>query len=215
MKDSKKKIFIVISILLALVVALVFLNIKEKYTYSIVVVTLLFICIIALLRLFYCSGRTEEEIYNKVLRTILNTYENILIDIDKMPEVNPINIIKVNSFEKMIDIQRERKKPVFYKLSINSCLFMIMDETEIYVYVLRMKEDSYSPLDEIIKNIEKNTEKTEKDNLLLENIEKTTVIKLDNLKEYKISPIREEDVLPIQEDQIIVKLKKDYLGKKK
>lgn len=215
MKDNKKQICIGFSILIILLIVLGILIIKEMYTYSIVIITLLFICIINLLRLFYFFGKSEEDLYNKVLRTILNTYDSVLVDIDKIPEVNPKNIIKVLSFEKMVDIQAERKKPIFYKLSINSCLFLILDEKEIYVYVLRMKEDSYSPLDDIIKTMEQNTEKMEKDKLLLENIEKTTIIKLDNLKEYKVSPIHEEDVLPIRKDQFLVKLKKDYLKKKK
>ena len=195
------------------VVGLFFLLYKNIYTYAFI----LFALVIVFLVLFVkemTGAKSPEMIYDGILRSILKTYDAVLIDIEKIPDINVRNIIKVSSFEKLIDAQIELRKPIFYKMSMNSCSFILLDEEEVYIFVLRMNEDSFSPLDDIILEIEQNTDKKKKNQHILDGIERTTIIKLDNMKSYKVSPIREKDVNEVKEKSFLEKLKREYLPKK-
>ena len=56
--------------------------------------------------------------------------------------------------------------------------------------------------------------KKKKNQHILDGIERTTIIKLDNMKSYKVSPIREKDVNEAKEKSFLEKLKREYLPKK-
>lgn len=206
---------IILSILLAVCIIVSSILIYFKlHTYSIIAIT-----ITALILIYFISSlfeeKTPESIYNKVLRELIKTYEAILVDIVKIPDLDVKNVINVSSFEKLVDVQYELKKPIFYKLSINSCSFILLDTDIAYVFVLRVAEDSFSPLDDVIAAIESDAKKRKEAKKILENIEKTTIIKLDNLREYKVSPIREKDLKKIRETEFFNQLAEDLLPKLK
>lgn len=196
-----KKIYLSILFVLSVIASGLLFH-YELQSYFIVAITVTAILLICLISAFF-SERTPEDIYNKNLRDLIKTFEPILVDIDKLPEFDVKNIIKVSSFEKMVDVQYELKKPIFYKMSINSCCFILMDSDIAYVYILRVKEDSFSPLDDIMLSIEMSSKKRRKDKKLLENIDKTTIIVLDDFKEYKVSPVRKRDASKIEDITII------------
>ena len=153
---------IILSILLAVCIIVSSILIYFKlHTYSIIAIT-----ITALILIYFISSlfeeKTPESIYNKVLRELIKTYEAILVDIVKIPDLDVKNVINVSSFEKLVDVQYELKKPIFYKLSINSCSFILLDTDIAYVFVLRVTEDSFSPLDDVIAAIESDAKKGKK-----------------------------------------------------
>ena len=96
-----------------------YLVMNELYTFAIILTTLTVLVLLMLLGSVF-EKRTPETIYNRELRDLIKTYEAILVDIDKLPEFDVKNIIKVSNFEKLVDVQYELKKPIFYKMSINS-----------------------------------------------------------------------------------------------
>jgi hypothetical protein len=194
---------IILSILFVLgVICSSLLFYYKLHTYSIVAITVTAILLICLICSLF-ADRTPEDIYNKNLRDLIKTYEPILVDIDKLPEFDVKNIIKVSTFEKMVDVQYELKKPIFYKMSLNTCSFILMDSDIAYVYILRVNEDSFSPLDDIMASIEMSAKKRRKDKKILEDIDKTTIIVLDDFKEYKVSPVRKSDVTKLEDITII------------
>ena len=44
---------------------------------------------------------------NKELNELIKTYEPILVDVDKLPEIDTNKIISVSSFEKLVDVNIE------------------------------------------------------------------------------------------------------------
>lgn len=139
----------------------------------------------------------KKDAYNKMLSNIVKTYETILVDVEKTPELEGKDIVITSSFDKMVDIQYVVKKPIIYKKSYSSCSFVLMDSEVAYIYILREDNNSYSPLDSIISLIELNNIKRNRDKKTLDDIDKTTIIKLDNEKEYKVSPVRKMDITKV------------------
>ncbi len=211
MKNNTKLIWGVC--LVASALGLFYLLYKNIYTYAFILFALVLVFLVLFMKEL-TGAKSSEMIYDGILRSILKTYDAVLIDIEKVPDIDVRNIIKVSSFEKLIDAQIELRKPIFYKMSMNSCSFILLDEEEVYIFVLRMNEDSFSPLDDIILEIEQNSDKKKKNQHILDGIERTTIIKLDNMKSYKVSPIREKDVNEAKEKSFLEKLKREYLPKK-
>ena len=206
---------IILSILLALCVIISSVLIYYKlHTYSIIAITITAMILIYFINSLF-EEKTPESIYNKILRELIKTYDSILVDIEKIPDLDVKTIINVSSFEKLLDAQYELKKPIFYKMMINSCSFLLIDNEIAYVFVLRVSEDSFSPLDDIIAEVERDAKKRKKAKQILDNIEHTTIIKLDDLREYKVSPVREKDLKKIRETEFLNQLAEDFLPKLK
>ena len=178
-------------------------------TYSIVTITITSIIFLCLIKSML-EEKTPENVYDKTLKNLIKTYEPILVDVEKIPELDVKNIIITSAFEKMVDVQYELKKPIFYKTSPNSCSFILLDTDIAYIFILRVNEDSFSPLDDVILSFEMDAKKRKKDKKILEDIEKTTIIRLDDFREYKISPVRKRDVSNIEE----VTIQKDEVPQK-
>ena len=156
MKNNTKLIWGVC--LVASALGLFYLLYKNIYTYAFILFALVLVFLVLFMKEL-TGAKSSEMIYDGILRSILKTYDAVLIDIEKVPDIDVRNIIKVSSFEKLIDAQIELRKPIFYKMSMNSCSFILLDEEEVYIFVLRMNEDSFSPLDDIILEIEQNSDK--------------------------------------------------------
>ena len=169
------KIILSILFMLCAIISVAFINLK-LYTYAIISATITVLLFIYLITIFF-DKKTPESVYNKILRDLIKTYDSILVDVEKIPDLDVKNVINVSSFEKLLDVQYELKKPIFYKMSINSCSFILLDSEIAYVFVLRVSEDSFSPLDEIIAAIESDSKKRKEAQKILDNIEKTKIIK--------------------------------------
>lgn len=178
-------------ILVGVIISIILLCLK-LYSYLIVSLTLTIIGSIYVFKDIK-QVKTPENTYEKEINSIIKTYEPLLVEIKKLPEFDVKNIIVVSSFEKLIDIQYEMKKPILYKKELESYSFILMDSEIAYVYIKKLKEDSYASVDDTIKLIELNTKKRNRDKKTLEDLDETTIIKLDDDKEYKVSPIRKKE----------------------
>ena len=195
-----KKISAIILFLINCIIS-VLLIYKQLYTFSIVAITINTILLVYLIKCLL-EQKNPKSIYDNELKEIVKTFEPILVDVEKIPDLQVKNLIIVSSFEKMIDIQYELKKPILYKNSLNSCAFFLLDTDIVYVFVLRVNEDSFSPVDDVIASIEMDNKKRRKDKKILDDIDKTTIIKLDDFREFKVSPVRKKDLTIIEETNI-------------
>lgn len=215
-----KKLLFSLLFLIFLIISVI-LTINELYTYSIVFITLTVLSFIYLLVILL----RKEDPFDRFIRecnSITKTYEPILVEVKKMPDFDVKNIIMLPFFEKMVDIQYDLKKPILYFKNDVSCSFMLLDTDIAYVYVLKVEDNVISPIDDVIAKIELETIKRKNNKKILEDIEKTTIIRLDDLKEYKVSPIRKIDLektceINVIKEEIIEKdnVKKENIKKAK
>ena len=165
-----------------------YLYVQSRYSYLIVLVPIM------LILLFFSfkglgANKTPEEQYNSFLREVMKTYDAVLINVVDIPNVDGRSIVKVTNFEDLIDAQIEIRKPIYYKREDRSTLFVLLDDQQVCVFILKVDEKEKTQFDRWLLDLE--TEKLRFDEKLLADIENTTIVKLDNNKSYRISPIRE------------------------
>ena len=157
--------------------------------------SILFLTISILLGLFsgyqYFQSRNPKSAYENEVKKILNTYDSILLKCNTIPNFDNRNIIRVESMDDLIDAQFEIRKPICYLKQSENCSFMLLDEKEVYVYIEKLNNEELSPVEIEINNMKyRKKENNDMDSEMLQDIDKTTIVKLSNKKSYKISPIR-------------------------
>ena len=61
------------------------------------------------------------------------------------------NIIRVTNLEDLMDAQLELRKPIYYMIEgEDSCSFVLLDNTEACIYILKKNDEVESPLELII-----------------------------------------------------------------
>ena len=141
--------------------------------------------------IFYNDTKDHYSMYKNKLRKIINTYDSVLVKSEKLPDMENHNIIRVASMEDLVYAQMVIKKPIYFYEEERACSFVLMDNPEICVYILKADPGAVTSTEIIIEEIRKQPEqKVDFDHAILADIENTTIIKLDNKKTYKVSPYR-------------------------
>ena len=186
------KVLILGTLFVISLVTLVLLLWNKLYSYGIVAGTVALILFVVFI-LFCINSRDEESIYKNKLNKLLKTYDSILVKSSTLPSLEDRNIIQVDSFQDLINAQLEIRKPIYYKLQVSCCSFLLLDDKEACTYILKSNDKVVSDLDILInENSIVNKKKEKNDYSILKNIDKTSIIMLDNSKSFKVSPIREK-----------------------
>lgn len=166
-----------------------YLYLYNMTTYLILAATVTFIFAVALI-IYIVNTRNEEAIYRTNLKKILSYYDAVLVQSYNFPNLKGKNIIKITNIEDLIDAQIEIRKPIYYMIEgEDSCSFVLLDNNEACVFILKQNEQVESPLELIMAEYEKHNDIDES---LLEDIEKTTIIKLNGMKSFKVSPYKKK-----------------------
>ena len=181
-KREKVVLFVAIELILILITGLLYF--KDLKVYTIFFATLSAVILIFIV-LYIVNNRNEDSAYASSLKNIMKTYDSILVSSEELPDLKGKNILMVSSMEDFIDAQVEIRKPIYYKRDVDSCSFVIVDNNEACVHVMKKDESVISPLEiEIERLVKESSKKTSaKKKSILENIEKTTIIRLDNMNE--------------------------------
>ncbi len=168
-------------------VGFIILFLNDLYTYCIIVGTI--IAALGILLLSEVVSKNKNNEFERKLNSVLNKYDAILVQ-SKLPELAGLNIIVVDKFEDLVDAQVEIRKPIFYMKQTESCSFVLLDQNNALVHIMKDNETVLAPIEIIMSELEKAKKKEDVDYSLLKDIERTTIIKLENSKSYKVSPIR-------------------------
>ena len=184
MNSKKILLFMLLFVLCGIVSCL--LIIKQLYSYAIITsVCALVFLFIAVIKMF--NNRTPEDRYNSFIRDALKTFDAILVNTDDLPNIDDRSLVIVNNFEDLIDAQIEIRKPIYYKRNDRSAIFILLDDKQACVCVVKVNEDEKSEYDDYVE--EQRNKKEQFNKALLADIENTTIVRLDNNKSYKITPL--------------------------
>lgn len=191
MEKMKKMIYIsFIDVVLFVITFLLYFN--DMINYTIVVGTITLLLFIYLCYIVF-SKNDEKTLYNKKLKNILKTYDSILVYSDKELELENENIMTVKSIENLVTAQEELKKPILYIAEEQAGHFVLRDEKEILIYTIKINEQTESCLENKINEyIEIKNKKSKRKKRILNDLEKTTIIRLDDDKFYKVSPVKKD-----------------------
>ena len=190
---SKKSKLIILDIFILGVIVFGGYLIKNNYiNYALIVFAIAVSFIIQELT-YRFTGDTKEEKYETKLKKILKTYDSVLVETRKVPVIDSEKVILVNSLDDLIDAQLELRKMIYYFKQSDNCSFVLFDQNQANIFILKSNEEVISPLEiEINNNKIKNKNKNDIDEETLNEIDKTTIIKLPNNKAYKISPVKKK-----------------------
>ncbi len=155
--------------------------------------------------MYIINTRSEKAIYKNFIKSTLRTYDAILVKTLDLPSLKGKNIVRVNKFSDLIDAQIEMKKPIYYKEFNDYTVFILIDNEEACVTIVRLNDNTPCEYLHILEEAINSNLASDTDKSLLEDIEKTTIIRLDNLKSFKVSPIRKEKVKEVTPKKYSIK----------
>lgn len=103
-----------------------------------------------------------EKIYKRKVKKILKTYDCILVKSKNIPRLTDRNIIVTDSIENVVDAQMEIRKPIYYFDEIKSCSFILLEDKEAIVYIIKETETTENVVEKLIEVIQ--AELLEKEN---------------------------------------------------
>ena len=77
-----------------------------------------------------------ENVYNKTLKRILKTYDNIIVNTSSLPDLSELNVIYVTSFDELIDAHGEVRNPINLTIEKNYASFILISEKMAWRYDL-------------------------------------------------------------------------------
>ena len=180
--------------LLTLLSGVIFVSLITKgvYTYSIIFGTIFVILLILLGREILSKYYKSSDAFTRKINNTLKTYDAILVR-SNIPDLKDHNIIVIDNFEDLVDAQVEIRKPIFFQKQTESCSFILLDQNNALIHVEKLSDDVISPLEIVLSDLAKPRKKEDVDYSILKDIERTTIIKLENSKSYKVSPIRKKE----------------------
>ncbi len=201
---TKKSKLIILDVFILGVIVFGGYLIKNNYINYALIVFAIAVSFIIQELMYRFTGDTKEEKYETKLKKILKTYDSVLVETRKVPVIDSEKIILVNSLDDLIDAQLELRKMIYYFKQSDNCSFVLFDQNQANIFILKSNEEVISPLEiEINNNKIKNKNKNDIDEETLNEIDKTTIIKLPNDKAYKISPVRKQKKSNLKKDKFL------------
>ena len=98
---------------------------------SITLAIILLLIILRNAKIYRINNKYELE-----LKKILNTYDSIIVNVKDKPNMNDYNVIRVESFEELIDAHSEIRMPINYFDAENGSLFVLFNDNTAWEYIL-------------------------------------------------------------------------------
>ena len=113
----------------------------NNYIYLALSVTLLLIGLLELIHLInlLLLTKTKKTNYDKYITKILNEYDRLIVETTTGPIINDKNIIKINTFNELLDVRDNLKLPIKYFVvsKHQKCEFYIDHEKEVYILTIK------------------------------------------------------------------------------
>ncbi len=124
-------------------------TVKQEVTYYTIMKYLGYLSIVIsalfltyLLYTIYLISKCENK-YNKTLKKILKTYDNIIVNTNTLPNLDSLDVISVTSFDELIDAHGEVRKPINYILQSDCSTFILINDGMAWRYDLKKEPLRY------------------------------------------------------------------------
>lgn len=92
--------------------------------------------------IYYRLTRTKFDLYKSMVNGILKKYEQIIVKIDELPDVNGLQVIDIKDFDDLIDLEETLKIPIMY-LNVyenRESWFILINDKYFYKYIVKIKK---------------------------------------------------------------------------
>lgn len=80
----------------------------------------------------------RANLFESTINKYLDTYDSIIVNIDKFPTLSNYNVIEVSSFDELLDAHSEVRMPInFYKYNSRTCYFILMNDKTVWKYTMK------------------------------------------------------------------------------
>jgi hypothetical protein len=101
---------------------------------------LVFVIVLGLSVVIFIRREKRRTIYEKQLRHILHEYNQLIVEVEHLPEVPHSKLIEVSDFDELLNARDTVQQPILhFTISDDSSLFAIEDGNVAYVYTLSAK----------------------------------------------------------------------------
>ena len=155
MKKGIKSIILLLLLFITISSSIV-LYMAELYEYLIIDISVLLIVLVLLL--LHIFKKTDDfSIYNSNLKKMLKRYDTILVETSTIPDLDGKNVMIITNIEDLIDASVEIRKPIYYKKEKTYCNFILLDNQDVSIYLLKLY-DRETPIEKFIKDKKQNME---------------------------------------------------------
>lgn len=202
--NGKKTITMLGYLLLAVLAIAAVISLMNEQTGLAIFFGTFFVILVVVLGIYMKEEPDEFSAFVKERKRILRVYDSVIVEVEDIPNIAGKNIIKVKTIDDLVDAQLELREPIYYKNDNDSCFFLLLHYNEACIFILKMNDSVVSPTEQSIKFMKEDPEDKKQDTNILENVENTLVYKLDEMRSFKISPIRQQETLEVVDDTAIV-----------
>ncbi len=155
MRKGTKSIILLLLLFITISSSIV-LYMAELYEYLIIDISVLLIVLVLLL--LHIFKKTDDfSIYNSNLKKMLKRYDTILVETSTIPDLDGKNVMIITNIEDLIDASVEIRKPIYYKKEKTYCNFILLDNQDVSIYLLKLY-DRETPIEKFIKDKKQNME---------------------------------------------------------
>ena len=105
---------------------------------DLVLLILLLVLIIRLIKKVHLLIHNKSK-YDLYVNKLLRSYDRIIVNVKTAPNLNNYNVIKVDSFQELIDVRDNIKEPIQYFIVTEhqKCEFFCVNHNDLYIYVVK------------------------------------------------------------------------------
>ena len=92
--------------------------------------------------LFFVMSKKRRDLnkYENMLKKILNTYDSIIVNVKKIPDVRGYKTIYVDTFEELLDAHGEVRMPINYYKDTGKSYFILLNDSTAWIYVMSKRK---------------------------------------------------------------------------
>ena len=112
---------------------------KIRLVCRIIGIFILFLVLLLIIRIIIVrNNNRREHLYASTLKKFVDAHDSIIANVTNLPDTENYNIVKVSSFEELIDVYNEVRMPInFYENKRHDkAVFMIINESMCWEYIL-------------------------------------------------------------------------------
>lgn len=114
-------------------------KIRKKVNYPILIITNIFIILSLIYFLYQIKKYQLSKVtkFEREIKEILKRYGEIIVELEKEPDIEFKNIIDVKSFDELIDVEEEIREPILYYQKNEEAIFLIIDHEITYRKIIQ------------------------------------------------------------------------------
>ncbi len=190
MKSLNNKIILAVLTLIFFLVSLI-LTFNDMVNFSIIFFTISGILLFILCIQIFKKDTDKKNLYDVKLKKILKVYDSILVYADTNYEINEDSIVYIKNIDELARFCDEFNKTIIYIPEDESSSFILKNGSDLLVYILKKYDNSKSIIESKIEKRRVSLDSLVDENIL-EDLDKTTVIRFKDNKVYKVSPVRDK-----------------------